>query len=203
MAMARDRLEAAGASLEAGFPSAAVSLAYSAMLYAARAALSEEDRIRPSRRINVSHQAAAGSAAALSEPSYLTLVENERLTSDPWKLDVIEPLNCLPCAVAGICQVQDDLPLLALERLFARRDLPESFPRQVTWPLTPSPVSAFVTSIHAVNGLPAVALDSFGLLALSVGGDGGGAGGGGGAVGVAAPPNALAMARWPASLGWR
>jgi hypothetical protein len=27
--------------------------------------------------------------------------------------------------------------------------------------------------------------------------------GGGGAAGVAAPPNAFAMAKWPASLGWR
>ena len=46
-----------------------------------------------------------------------------------------------------------------------------------------------VTSIDAVNGLPAVALDSFGLPARSVGA------GDGGAVGVAAPPNAFAMAR--------
>jgi hypothetical protein len=58
----------------------------------------------------------------------LTFVENERLTSDPWNLKVIEPLNCLFRAVAGICQEQDDLPLLKLERLLARRDLPESFP---------------------------------------------------------------------------
>ncbi len=128
----------------------------------------------------------------------MTLVENERLTFDPWNLKVIEPLNCLLCAAAGICQVQDDLPLIELEWLLARRDLPESFPRQVTWPLTPFPVSALVTSIHAVNGLPAVALDSFGLPARSAGGHGGG-----GAVGVAAPPKAFAMARWPVSLGWR
>jgi uncharacterized protein (UPF0332 family) len=43
LAGARDRLGAAHASLEAGFPSAAASAAYYAMLYAARAALSEED----------------------------------------------------------------------------------------------------------------------------------------------------------------
>jgi hypothetical protein len=55
----------------------------------------------------------AGEASPL--PSYLTFVENERLTSDPWILKVIEPLNCLPCAAAGICQVQDDAPLLELE----------------------------------------------------------------------------------------
>ena len=44
MAEARERLAAARASLTSGFPPAAVSLAYYAMLYAARAALSEEDR---------------------------------------------------------------------------------------------------------------------------------------------------------------
>ena len=44
MAEARDRLAAAQASLASGFPPAAISLAYYAMLYAARAALSEEDR---------------------------------------------------------------------------------------------------------------------------------------------------------------
>jgi uncharacterized protein (UPF0332 family) len=44
MARARDQLAAARASLESGFPPAALSLAYYAMLYAARAALSEEDR---------------------------------------------------------------------------------------------------------------------------------------------------------------
>ncbi|MBA3433664.1 MAG: HEPN domain-containing protein [Actinobacteria bacterium] len=44
MAEARDRLAAARASLASGFPPAAVSLAYYAMLYAARAALSEENR---------------------------------------------------------------------------------------------------------------------------------------------------------------
>jgi uncharacterized protein (UPF0332 family) len=44
MAMAHDRLGAARASLASGFPAAAVSSAYYAMLYAARAALSEEDR---------------------------------------------------------------------------------------------------------------------------------------------------------------
>ena len=43
MAEARERLAAARASLTSGFPPAAVSLAYYAMLYAARAALSEED----------------------------------------------------------------------------------------------------------------------------------------------------------------
>jgi uncharacterized protein (UPF0332 family) len=44
MAEARDRLAAAHASVASGFPPAAVSLAYYAMLYAARAALSEENR---------------------------------------------------------------------------------------------------------------------------------------------------------------
>ncbi len=42
--MAWDRLESARDSLASGFPSAAVSSAYYAMLYATRAALSEEDR---------------------------------------------------------------------------------------------------------------------------------------------------------------
>jgi hypothetical protein len=59
--------------------------------------------------------------------SYLTFVENERLICDPWNLTVIEPLNCLLCAVAGICQVQDDLPLLKLEWLLAQSDLPAIF----------------------------------------------------------------------------
>jgi len=43
MAEARGRLAAARATLASGFPPATVSLAYYAMLYAARAALSEED----------------------------------------------------------------------------------------------------------------------------------------------------------------
>ena len=42
--MARERLESARREQRAGSPSSAVSLAYYAMLYAARAALSEEDR---------------------------------------------------------------------------------------------------------------------------------------------------------------
>ena len=63
-----------------------------------------------------------------STRDYLTFVENERLICDPWNLTVIEPLNCLLCAVAGICQVQDDLPLLKLEWLLAPSDLPESLP---------------------------------------------------------------------------
>ena len=50
LAGARDRLEAATAALEAGFPSAAVSAAYYAMLYAARAALSEQDRYAKTHR---------------------------------------------------------------------------------------------------------------------------------------------------------
>jgi uncharacterized protein (UPF0332 family) len=41
---ARERIRAAHASLAAGFPSVAVSAAYYGMLYAARAALSEEER---------------------------------------------------------------------------------------------------------------------------------------------------------------
>ncbi len=44
MTEARDRLAAAQMMLTSGFPPAMVSLAYYAMLYAARAALSEEDR---------------------------------------------------------------------------------------------------------------------------------------------------------------
>jgi uncharacterized protein (UPF0332 family) len=44
MAMARDRARTARAALASGSPSSATSLAYYAMLYAARAALSEEDR---------------------------------------------------------------------------------------------------------------------------------------------------------------
>lgn len=44
LAEAHDRLGAARATLAAGFPPAVVSLAYYAMLYAARAALSEENR---------------------------------------------------------------------------------------------------------------------------------------------------------------
>jgi uncharacterized protein (UPF0332 family) len=44
MAMARDRARLARAALEGGFEEGAVSAAYYAMLYAARAALSEEER---------------------------------------------------------------------------------------------------------------------------------------------------------------
>lgn len=44
MAAAHDRLAAAHAALDAGFPSNAASAAYYAMLYGARAALSEEER---------------------------------------------------------------------------------------------------------------------------------------------------------------
>jgi uncharacterized protein (UPF0332 family) len=44
MAAARDRLEAARAALDAGFSSNAASAAYYAMFYAARGALSEEER---------------------------------------------------------------------------------------------------------------------------------------------------------------
>jgi uncharacterized protein (UPF0332 family) len=44
MAMARDRSRLARAALNGGFEEGAVSAAYYAMLYAARAALSEEDR---------------------------------------------------------------------------------------------------------------------------------------------------------------
>ena len=48
--MGADRLGAARASVAAGFPTAAVSSAYYAMLYAARAALSEEDRYAKTHR---------------------------------------------------------------------------------------------------------------------------------------------------------
>lgn len=44
LASARERVRAAQAALAGGFPSVAVSAAYYAALYAARAALSEEDR---------------------------------------------------------------------------------------------------------------------------------------------------------------
>lgn len=44
MSEARERLAAARAAVAAGFSSAGLSSAYYAMLYAARAALSEEDR---------------------------------------------------------------------------------------------------------------------------------------------------------------
>ena len=44
MASAQERTRAAHAALAAGFPALAVSAAYYAALYAARAALSEEDR---------------------------------------------------------------------------------------------------------------------------------------------------------------
>jgi len=44
MAEARERLAVAKATLASGFPNAVVNPAYYAMLYAARAALSEEDR---------------------------------------------------------------------------------------------------------------------------------------------------------------
>jgi uncharacterized protein (UPF0332 family) len=44
MASARERIEAAHAALADGFASVAVSAAYYAALYAARAALSEQDR---------------------------------------------------------------------------------------------------------------------------------------------------------------
>jgi uncharacterized protein (UPF0332 family) len=43
MASAHERLQAARATLAGGFPSSAVSAGYYAMLYAARAALSEEE----------------------------------------------------------------------------------------------------------------------------------------------------------------
>ena len=48
--MAADRVGAARAAAASGFPSAAVSSAYYAMLYAARAALSEEDRYAKTHR---------------------------------------------------------------------------------------------------------------------------------------------------------
>ena len=50
MAEARGRLEGARLALENGFRSQAVSSAYYAMLYAVRAALSEEDRYAKSHR---------------------------------------------------------------------------------------------------------------------------------------------------------
>jgi uncharacterized protein (UPF0332 family) len=49
-AEARARLVAARRELDAGDPSAATSLAYYALLYAARAALSEEDRYAKTHR---------------------------------------------------------------------------------------------------------------------------------------------------------
>lgn len=50
MASANERLRAARAALAAGFPSVAVSGAYYAVLYAARAALSEQDRYAKTHR---------------------------------------------------------------------------------------------------------------------------------------------------------
>lgn len=50
MAEARQRLTAARTTLAADLPNAAVSSAYYAMLYAARAALSEEDRYAKTHR---------------------------------------------------------------------------------------------------------------------------------------------------------
>lgn len=50
MASADARIRAARAALAAGFPSVAVSAAYYAVLYAARAALSEEDRYAKTHR---------------------------------------------------------------------------------------------------------------------------------------------------------
>ncbi len=50
MASANERLRAAHAALAAGFPSVAVSAAYYGALYAARAALSEEDRYAKTHR---------------------------------------------------------------------------------------------------------------------------------------------------------
>ena len=47
MAVARERAALAATALGAGSPGGAVSAAYYAMLYAARAALSEEDRSTP------------------------------------------------------------------------------------------------------------------------------------------------------------
>jgi uncharacterized protein (UPF0332 family) len=50
MAMADDRLRLARTALDAGFAGGSVSAAYYAMLYAARAALSEEDRYAKTHR---------------------------------------------------------------------------------------------------------------------------------------------------------
>lgn len=50
MASAHERVHAARAALAAGFPSVAVSAAYYAALYAARAALSEEDQYAKTHR---------------------------------------------------------------------------------------------------------------------------------------------------------
>lgn len=50
MASAHERVRAAHAALAAGFPSVAVSAAYYATLYAARAALSEDDRYAKTHR---------------------------------------------------------------------------------------------------------------------------------------------------------
>jgi len=41
--------------------------------------------------------------------SYFTVVENKRLIFDPWNLEVIEPLNRMPCPVAGSRQVRADV----------------------------------------------------------------------------------------------
>lgn len=128
--------------------------------------------------------------------AYFTFAVNERLTLAPWNRAVSEPRNCLPRAARGRRHVQAALPLLELARPLARRLLPESLPWQLTWLFTFFPVVAFVTIIEAISCRPAIALDTLGLLALSLGDDGGGGG-----VGVAAPPNARASARCPASFG--
>jgi len=73
------------------------------------------------------HELVSHVATVAASSSYFTVVENERLTFAPWNLEVIEPLNRLLWAPAGSCQVQDDLPLLELEWLLARSNLPESF----------------------------------------------------------------------------
>ena len=89
----------------------------------------------------------------------------------------------MPCAVFGSRQLQLALPTAVLEWLDAASGLPASLPVQETCPLTPFPVCAFLTVNKTLNDLPATALPTVGLLAvsLSFAGGGGGGGGGGGA----------------------
>src|SRR5712692_6097091 len=79
-------------------------------------------------------------------------------------------MNCLPCAVFGSCQVQLAWPPVLLAWCEAPSGLPARLPVQDTVPLTPLPVLASLTVIEAVNDLPACALPTLSLLAVSLGG---------------------------------
>ena len=55
---------------------------------------------------------------------------NERLTRAPLYVSPIEPLNCLPCAVFGSCQVQLAVPRAVTERCEGDSRWPASLPAQ-------------------------------------------------------------------------